>query len=283
MTTTLRGIDRAAMEGRLLELGLAGKTPNTREANLRAIRMMLDGTQFYTFGIQKVADALARGMLDEAGVVALMAKANGLAGPDEFLGDYGVIRPAAAFDGLVRAARLFRRCVRAKATLAFGTGHPGAMLTYYNRLAAYARSQGCTVALGEVGSKVGVDWYLDHIGDVAVTSDYCGVLHGHSTRPMDAVVATFGEPIDLVIGDHGHAGSAINHGIACIAVMDTNDPALEVAAHLDVENLVVVPLYDNRPNFVTAQLADLFLELVEALDEEARAPQAAAVTFDPAR
>ncbi len=278
--TTLHDIDRAAMERRLLELGLAGVTPNTRDANLRAIRMMLDGTQFYTFGIHKVADALARGMLDEAGVVALMARANGLASPAEFLGDFGVIREAAAFDGLVRAARLFRRCVLSKATLAFGTGHPGSMLTYYNRLAAYARSHGCTVALGEVGSKVGVDWYLDHVGDVAVTSDYCGVLHGHSTRPMDAVIETFGKPIDLIVGDHGHAGSAINHEIACIAVMDTNDPALEVANHLEVENLVVVPLYDNRPNFVTAQLADLFLALVEALDE---VPQAVGITFDHAR
>lgn len=280
MTTTLQGIDRAALERRLLELGLAGTTPNTRDANLRAIRMMLDGTAFYTFGIQRVADALAKGMLDEAGVVALMARANGLSSSAEFLGDYGIIRASAALDGLIRAAHLFRRCVRARATLAFGTGHPGAMLTYYNRLAAYARSRGCTVALGEVGSKVGVDWYLDHIGDVAVTSDYCGVLHGHSTRPMDAVIETFGEPIDLVIGDHGHAGSAINHGIACIAVMDTNDPALEVAAHLEVENLVVVPLYDNRPNFVTAQLADLFLALVEAVGDTAAAPRASGVTFD---
>ncbi|HEY9856963.1 MAG TPA: phosphatase [Stenomitos sp.] len=280
--TTLKGIDRSAMERRLLELGLAGRTPNTREANLRAIRMMLDGSEFYTFGIRRVADALARGMLDEAGVVALMARANGLASGAEFLADCGVIQAAAAFDGLVRAARLFRRCVRAGATLAFGTGHPGAMISCYNRLAAYARSHGATVALGEVGAQVGVDWYLDHVGDVAVTSDYCGVLHGHSVRPMDAVIETWNGPIDLIIGDHGHAGSAINHGIACIAVMDTNDPALEVAKHLEVENLVVVPLYDNRPNAVTAQLADLFLQLVEA-EEEApvgRAARAAGVTFD---
>lgn len=268
MTTTLKGIDRAAMEGRLLELGLAGKTPNTRDANLRAIRMMLDGTEFYTFGIRRVADALARGMLDEEGVVGLMARANGLASPAEFLADHGVIRPAKAFDGLFRAARVFARCVRAGGTLAFGTGHPGAMLSYYNRLAAYARSRGATVALGEVGSQVGVDWYLDYIGDVAVTSDYCGVLHGHSVRPMDAVIGTWDGPIDLVVGDHGHAGSAINHGIACIAVMDTNDPALEVALHLEVEDLVVVPLYDNRPNAVTAQLADVFIRLVEAVEAE---------------
>lgn len=286
MTAALKGIDRDKMERRLLELGLAGTTPNTRDANLRAIRLMLDGNEFYTFGIRRVADALAKGMLDEAGVIALMATANGLASPEAFLADYGVIRPAAAFEGLVRAARLFRRYVRAGATLAFGTGHPGSMLTFYNRLADYARSQGATVALGEVGAKVGVDWYLDHIGDVAVTSDFCGVLHGHSTRPMEAVIETWTGPIDLVIGDHGHAGAAINAGIACIAVMDTNDPALEVASHLEIENLVVVPLYDNRPNAVTAQLADLFLELVAALDEAdplIRETRAAKVTFDRAR
>ncbi|MNL84335.1 hypothetical protein D3C87_2122740 [compost metagenome] len=47
--------------------------------------------------------------------------------------------------------------------------------------------------------------------------------------------------------------------------MDTNDPALAVAKHLGAEPLVVVPLFDNRPNAVTAQLADRFVTLVEAL------------------
>lgn len=263
---TLKGLDRQAIERRLLELGLAGQVANTREANLRAIRSMLDGTVFYTFGIEAVARALARGMLDERAVVALMARANGHATPEGFLGDWGEIKPAAAFDGLVAAARMFHRVLKAGGTFAFGTGHPGSMISCYNQLAEYVRQHGGRVARGRVESPVGVDWYLDYVGDVAVTSDFCGILHGHSTRPMEQVIATSGEPIDLVFGDHGHAGAAINAGVATIGIMDTNDPALEVAKHLEVEDLVVVPLYDNKANAITLELAPIFLRMVEAVE-----------------
>lgn len=283
MTRIARGIDRTALERRLLELELAGTTPNTREANLRAIRMMLDGTSFYTFGIRIVADGMAKGRFDEAAVVALMARANGLAGPEEYLGDFGVIRPEAVYEGLVEAAGLFGRVVRARGTIAFGTGHPGSMLSFYNRLATYARQAGATVALGKVGAPVGVDWVLDHVGDVAVTSDTCGVLHGHSTRPMEAVLESWNGPVDLVVGDHGHAGAAVNAGIACLAVMDTNDPALAVAKHLGAPDLVVVPLFDNRPNAVTAELAEPFFRLVEAApgeDPVFRETRAGGIAFD---
>lgn len=257
-------LERAAREARLLEWGLAGRVPNSREANLRAIRLMLDGVAFYTFGIKRVEDAARRGRLDEAGVVAVMARANGHAKPSDFLGDEGEITARAAHDGLVEAARLFRSVVERGGTLAFGTGHPGSMLSCYNRLAAYARSRGARIAQGKVGVPVGVDWYLDYIQDVAVTSDFCGVLHGHATRPMEQVIETFPGPIDLVVGDHGHAGAAINAGLPTIGIMDTNDPALAVAKQLGAEHLVVVPLFDNRANAVTAQLADLFVGMVEA-------------------
>jgi hypothetical protein len=255
---------RAEIEARLLEWGLAGPVPNSREANLRAIRQMLDGVPFYTFGIAQVAEAARRGMLDEAGVVGLMARINGLAGAEDFLKETGEIRASAAYDGLVAAASLFGHVVAHKGTIAFGTGHPGSMLSYYNRLAAYARRRGARIAQGKVGAPVGVDWVLDYVEDVAVTSDTCGVLHGHATRPMEQVIATWPWAIDLVVGDHGFAGAAINAGVPTIAVMDTNDPALAIAKQLGAEHLAVVPLFDNRPNAVTAQLADLFVSLVEA-------------------
>lgn len=266
---------RAAIEAKLLALGLAGRVPNSREANLRAIRMLLDGVAFYTFGIERVADAARNGRLDEAQVVALMARANGHARPEAFLGDEGEIMASAAFEGLLEAARLFGRVVARGGTLAFGTGHPGSMLSCYNRLAAYARSRGARIAQGRVGALVGIDWYLDYVGDVAVTSDFCGVLHGHATRPMEQVIATWPHPIDLVVGDHGHAGAAINAGLATIGIMDTNDPALAVAKELGAEQLVVVPLFDNRANAITAELADLFVAMVEALpalEAQERAP-----------
>lgn len=245
-------------ERKLLEWGLAGTVPNSREANLRAIRRLLDGDVFYTFGIERVRAAAEAGKLTEAKIVEIMAFACGLAGPEAFLGEWGVIGPEAACKGLERAGSLFRSVLERQGRIAFGTGHPGSMVGCYNRLAEYALAQGASVVRGPVGAPVGIDWYLDYVGSVAVTSDGCGILHGHSTRPMTLVLEAAGA-VDLVIADHGHAGAAINAGIPTIAIMDTNDPALAVALYLGAPDLEVVPLYDNRMNAVTEQMAELFL------------------------
>lgn len=256
-------MELAVVERRLIEWGLAGQVPNTREANLRAIRRLLDGDAFYTFGIERVRETAAAGQLSESEVVGLMAAACGLPGPEDFLSDWGVIAPHAAAAALMRAAKLLGGVVERRGRIVFGSGHPGSMVGFYNRLASYAMAHGATVMRGPVGENVGIDWYLDYVGSVAVTSDGCGILHGHSTRPMTLVLEATG-PVDLVIADHGHAGAAINAGLPTIAVMDTNDPALAVALYLGAPDLVVVPLYDNRMNAVTEQLADTFLEMTLA-------------------
>ncbi len=255
--------DREGIARRLLELGLAGETPNTPASNLRAIRQMRDGNVFYTFGIEAVRQAMARGLLSEAAVIDLMARHCGQANGQDFLASNGRIAVEAAMAGLERGAQLIRRVIQARGTVAFGTGHPGSLLNAYNRLADALERRGCRIARTAPGATVGVDWVLDFVGRVAVTSDTCGVLHGHSTRPMEQFLAAYGDPIDLVIGDHGHAGAALNAGIATVALMDTNDPALAIAAHLAIEDLVVIPLYDNRPNAVSEELADLWLSLID--------------------
>jgi threonine dehydrogenase-like Zn-dependent dehydrogenase len=54
------------------------------------------------------------------------------------------------------------------------------------------------------------------------------------------------DAVDLVVADHGFAGAATAAGIPTVAVMDTNDPALAVAARRGAD-LTVVPMDDNRP------------------------------------
>lgn len=279
MATYLRYGDRASVERRLLELGLAGETPNTPAANLRAIRQMRDGNVFYTFGIQAVSEAMASGRFAEDQLVSWMARHCGQPSGEAFLAGPGTIAPAATLAGLERGAELLRRVIARRGTVAFGTGHPGALINPYNRLADYLEQRGCGIAQVAPGATVGVDWVLDFVGRVAVTSDTCGILHGHSTRPMEQFLAAYPSAIDLVIGDHGHAGAALNAGIATVGFMDTNDPALMMAAHLGMPDFVAVPLFDNRPNAVSQELADLWIHLIE---QPASRPEAARarVTFD---
>lgn len=269
--------ERRLIMQQLVELGLAGLTPNTPEANLRSIRQLLDGNVFYTFGIEAVRRALATQALDEEGILDLMAWHCGQANGRDFLAQPGTIAPDRALAGLEAGAAAMRHVIARAGRVAFGTGHPGSMLNAYNRLADYLEQRGCHVVTAPPGATVGVDWVLDFVGRVAVTSDTCGVLHGHSTRPMERFLAACPDPVDLVIADHGHAGAAINAGLATIAVMDTNDPALAVAAHLEIDNLVVIPLFDNRPNAVTARLADLWIELIEHGSEPAVPRRAASL------
>lgn len=246
---------------RLLENGFAGTVPNLRAANLRAIDKLLAGEPFYTFGVTRVERALAEGMLDRDGIIRVMAKACGCRGPEEFLSDQGYIDPITSALGLHDMARWLAQTAAKRWVVALGTGHPGSMLGCYVRLAEWLRDRGCDIAPVPVGEAAGIDWYADEIGGVAVTSDGCGILHGHATRVMESVLAE--SEVDIVIADHGHAGAAINARLTCLSVMDTNDPALAIAHVLGATELLVVPLYDNRPNGVAVKVADWLIEMAE--------------------
>ena len=59
-------------------------------------------------------------------------------------------------------------------------------------------------------------------------TDKTSPKHTHSGEPMRRMLDEV-RP-DLVIGDHGFAGAAIEQGIEVVSVADVNDPALLVAA-----------------------------------------------------
>jgi hypothetical protein len=90
------------------------------------------------------------------------------------------------------------------------------------------------------------DTQLRYIGGVGCLSDWGNLRHTHSSEAMEIVLDSGGEWPDVVLGDHGFAGAAIERGIATIAVMDINDPALAVA-WAERRDMLVIPMDDNRP------------------------------------
>jgi len=77
---------------------------------------------------------------------------------------------------------------------------------------------------------------------------------------MQEVLARVGAP-DLVAANHGFAGAAVAVGVPTVAIMDTNDPALAVAARRGAD-LTVVPMDDNRAQ-------NSYLAALEVLKTEA--------------
>ncbi len=94
-------------------------------------------------------------------------------------------------------------------------------------------------------SSRGRDYEVRYIGEVGCLADWGTLRHTHSPEAMEALLETTSWP-DLVLGDHGFAGAAIERGIPTIAVMDINDPALAIAAS-ERRDVVVIPMDDNRP------------------------------------
>ncbi len=160
----------------------------------------------------------------------------------------GYIDPDRTLDELEgMAARLGLAAQRGERVL-LCTGHPTGPLPLYMSVSRALAAAGCKILTPREDEKLARDHrgrklrvtYLEGVG---VVSDGAALLHSHSGDPMAALLEA-GEPPDLVMADHGFAGSAIEHGLEVIGFNDVNDPALAVAkARGKID--VLVPLDDN--------------------------------------
>ena len=115
------------------------------------------------------------------------------------------------------------------------TGHP-VLLPHYAAVAAALARAGClllspladgrevtTTSEGSSGSVAYVD-------GVAASYHDGSVRHTHRAEYMESMLDELGSGLpDLVVGDHGFAGAAIEAGIATLSIADVNDPALPLA------------------------------------------------------
>lgn len=254
---------RRRLIDRLVELRICGdQLSHSREANLVAIDKLLALQPFYTLGIHSVAAEVEAGRLTKQEVLDLVCAYTKESTDLSLTKGPNTIDPDHCLDGLWEAAHVMRRVRDQRGTIVFGAGHSGSMINCYNRLAEYFRAHGCETPIAGGGTEVQKDWYVDFIGVVGVVTDTCGIHHTHMTAAMAALLDNLPAPPDLAICDHGFAGECINRKVMCVTPMDTNDPGFAVAKRLG-EEFVLVPMNDNRPNFIMAELADVYIELIE--------------------
>ena len=227
---------------RLLEAGVAGNnTSHGAENNLYKIELLLEDDPDNTFGME----GLLEGADFEEAYEAVSYQTGHPPDREETPGR-GCIDPTRTAAGLIEAGERVRAVAEAGGGFVFATGHPGALLAYYLGLARWVEDLGgraLTARTRGLYKKRGVP--LDWVGAVGTLSNGASLLHTHSPAPMRDLLRELGA-VDLVVADHGFAGAAIASGIPTVSVMDTNDPALAVAAHRGAD-LTVVPMDDNRP------------------------------------
>jgi hypothetical protein len=225
----------------LIEAGVTGTcTSHGAENNLYKIGLLLEHDESNTFGMQ---DLLRDVDFDEAYDAVAYQIGNP---PDrEENPGRGCIDPARTAAGLLEAGRRIGEVARVGGRLVFATGHPGAMILYYLRLARWAEVLGGELVTARARGRYQKGVSLDWAGPVGTLGDGASLFHTHDPEPMRDVLRQTG-PVDLVVADHGFAGAAIAAGVPTVVVMDTNDPAFAVVATRGAD-VTVVPMDDNRP------------------------------------
>lgn len=239
---------------------------HTRKNNVEAVRRMVRGDTYATFGIRSVVEYVQSVELAADDALKIVAGITKCSQDINHTEGRGYISPSSTIKGLRATAAAIKRVASEGGSVVFATGHPGAMIDYYTELAYLVRRLGGRVvdfARGQIvtqGQDMDQVQVVDSINSVAFLSDTCGALHSHDSRPMAMMLDSADKMPNLVIADHGFAGEAINRSLPTVAIMDTNDPGLAIAKKLGAD-LVLVPMNDNRPNVVTREAADLVKQM----------------------
>ncbi|MDQ3915416.1 MAG: phosphatase [Actinomycetota bacterium] len=235
--------DLAQTADALVAAGITGPhQSHSRHNNISKINAMLEG----------IGDTFGLGGLDKYSateVLGFLAELTGCSADVEDDCEFDTIDPQRTVAGIVVAAQRLREEAVRGASLLVGTGHPTGMLEHHIRVVDAYRGAGGKVSLlredETIPSLRKKHLEVRYTGGVACLADWGNLRHTHSAEPMEWLLEAEPWP-DVVLGDHGFAGAAIERGIPTIAVMDINDPALAVAS-AEGRDVVIVPMDDNRP------------------------------------
>ncbi len=228
----------------LLAAGVTGPhQSHSRESNVSKIQELLSGEGDASFGLSGVDEHSP----DE--ILAFMAELTGCSPDIAELAEQDMIDPERTTSGILMGARRLSEAARAGARLLAATGHPTGVLEHHMRVVdAYAHAGGKVMRLREDEKlRVGTNGRgrVRYVGGVACLTYGAALEHTHSADAMEALLQ-FEQSPEIVLGDHGFAGAAIEAGIPTVAVMDINDHALAIA-WAKKRDVVIVPMDDNRP------------------------------------
>lgn len=227
----------------LIAAGIAGPhQSHSRHNNISNLRACVAGDPDKSFGLSGLTLHSDQDALDA------LAELTGCSNDLADLSGYDTIDPDKTVAGIIAAATRLRDEARRGASLLTCTGHPTGVLEAYGRIVeAYRAAGGKILRLREDENLEGVrkgHAEVRYVNNVGVLADWGQLIHTHGSEAMERLLEADPQP-DLVLGDHGWAGAAIERGIPTVAIMDINDPALAVAWS-EGRDVSIVPLDDNR-------------------------------------
>ena len=232
--------DRDTLRRALVEAGVAGVNSHDRPNVLWKIRRLCEGDPDSQFGMSRVSgrppEEVLRLVADRSGIDPDPGVHHGMV----------IVDPEKVLEGFEAVAERLRLAATRGERVLLATGHPQGLPVLYGETGRLLVHHGAKL----IRPLEGFEW-RDHLGrrrrilyrdDVAMLTDGTTGLHTHGSEAMERMLTE--ERPDLVFGDHGMAGAAIEAGIDTVAIADVNDPAL-VVAHEQGRAVAVAVMDDN--------------------------------------
>jgi hypothetical protein len=225
----------ARLAEHLVQTRLAGSVATPVQSCIDNSRRLIAGEPDYTFGLSDWRHASY-----EDAIAALRRCGVALVDPDGRAEDPAAtpfVDPSFALAAVHHHRSALAEVAAARGRVLFATGHAFSLLPHYSGLARALGEVGCTVLEplnGQhhaVRTAEGEPASIRFFDGVASLVSHGALLHTHRPDYMEAMLAELGGPgsVDLVVGDHGYAGAAVERGISTLSIADVNDPALPLA------------------------------------------------------
>ena len=251
-----------SLRAHLVATGLAGAVATSPGHTRANCAKLASGHPDYTFGLSDWREASAE---DAEAAVAAVCGDDAIVGADDVP---GWIDPDATVAAIEQHRAVLADAAAARCRVLLATGHPTGLLAHYGAIARSLVAAGCTLLspLDDerpvTGDGLGVR-FVDGVACVWTGGD---LVHSHRSHHAEAMLDALDDPPDLVVGDHGMAGAAIERGIRTVSIADVNDPALFLAQRHGRTH-AVLPIDDNLAPAVFGPVTEV---VVEAARQERR-------------
>lgn len=164
------------------------------------------------------------------------------------------------------AAKVAREVSQKGGTILFATGHPESLPPAYSYIAKCLVNIGASLynpIIYPIYYEDRKPW-LGSICGVTVLFEGGELRHTHNDCGLDKILELEKKRPDLVVADHGMAAAAIRAEIPTIAIIDTNDIELIVAASTYPDRIFPIPMHDNAGPEVSMVMAYYFEHFLKA-------------------